>query len=552
MSFVQLLEQSDLGKAEREIKSEKALNRFQYLLNEDFPKKWLPFLYNFTSKRPWVFFDSEVILEMIQFLELDSERSANGIKAWENELSIVFNDFFNSSKVASSDYSLDSKSPRDNIVITNEVHPEYLWLCEHIFGNLVSLFWGINRKSSSPVKARFDLGNGERDLKKNKRDSFYNGFNDRVRNGIAHGEVHFRGDGIVYGKKDVPHEYKLDASQLLDTLDELRRTVNNLAIALVIFLGNNKKKLEDKYIFYLPSGLSNALFVAFSSREGFQIIGLVDSKFSLVGKQLQIYIKSIHRKRDILIYECLRIAKNLSDFITEEYDRYFYEIDTRDSISSSFGLNVKLFNQALLEDDIAYIPEVIDASLLWSDEGKWPARIKTYSYIFKQHFFQGINKFKKESNSDGPPYMVRSSEIISTEDDHRLKLKLLIDKSYNEDQIHCICQKVVRKYKYRPFFKKKDRLLKKPSSFRVPSYIWISAYYKDGPIRWLGKRGWLSGNIAFNAEWTSRDSNEPIYVKDHEIIKDNIRYQFKINEQAYEKVIKDVNDLIQNFQKKNN
>jgi hypothetical protein len=538
LSLTDILSQSDIGQPEREIKYNLSRARFSTFLNPDFPEEWLPYLSNFTQKAPWTFYDHELIKKIIDFLESDIERSAKAVEAWDNELSIVFNDFFNTSKVAKSDYSLNSMGPKDNVIISNEVHPEYLWLCEHIFGNLVCVYWGVNRKKSHSVKAKFDLGNGERDLKNSQRDFLYFGFNDRVRNGIAHGEVHFRGDGIVYGKKDVAHEYKIDASELLDSLDQLRRTSNNLAIALVLFLGRNKKELEKKSLFYLPSGLSNSIFTSFASREGFEIVGLVDSKLALVGNQLQIFIKSMHRKRDILIYECLRIAKNLNEFTLKDYDRYFYEIDTKDSVTSSLAVDVSKFNRCLENDNISGIPEAIETSLLWADEGKWVARLKSTSYIFKHHFILGLSTINKNLSFNKYPFIIRHSEVISTEFDHRLKLKIIIDQQYNNDQIHAICTKLVNKYRYLPLFKNGDRILKKKLSLRSPSYIWITAYYKDGPLRWLTKRGWLSGNIAFSAEWMVKSTLDPIYVKDHESITDNIRYQFKINESTYREALK--------------
>lgn len=547
MSLIDLLNKSDVGQPEREIKSNLAHARFSTFINTDFPIEWLPYLSKFSHDAPWTYFDQDILQKIIDFLESDIERSATAVKAWENELSIAFNDFFNISRVAKSDYSLNSMSPKDNVIISNEVHPEYLWLCEHIFGNLISFFWGINRKKGDSVRAKFDLGNGERDLKNSKKEFFYYGFNDRVRNGIAHGEVHFRGDGIVYGKIDVAHEYKIDAPELLDSLDELRRTSNNLAIGLVLFLGRNKKELEEKSLFYLPKGLSHSIFISFASREGFEIVGLVDSKLALIGRQLQIFIKSIHRKRDILIYECLRIAKNLNEFTLKEHNRYFYEIDTTDSVSSSLALDVGKFNQCLENNDISGIPEAIETSLLWADEGKWAARIKSTLYIFKHHFILGLNKFKNDLSFEKATFKLRHSEVISTEGDHRLKLKIILNQQYNKDQIHAICTKLINGYRYSPLFKNGDRILKKKPSLRFPSYIWIIAYYKDGPLRWLGKRGWLSGNIAFSAEWMAKNTFDPIFVKNHECIIDNIRYQFKINENEYNEALSNIKEVVKDI-----
>jgi hypothetical protein len=75
----------------------------------------------------------------------------------------------------------------------------------------------------------------------------------------------------------------------------------------------------------------------------------------------------------------------------------------------------------------------------------------------------------------------------------------------------------------------------------------MTAYYKDGPLRWLGKRGWLSGNMAFSAEWMKKNTFEPIYVKNHECITDNIRYQFKINEKEYNEALRSIDELVVEF-----
>ncbi|WP_408097705.1 hypothetical protein ACJVC5_01985 [Peredibacter sp. HCB2-198] len=520
---------------------------FKHFLSEETNSIWLFTLEKFATTAPWSYWDHEVIISALKILENDPKRTLDAIEAWHVELSIAFSELFNKVDITNSNESFDQNRPSDNLTISNQVHPEYLRLVEHLFGNLIPVFWGICRKKG--VKASFNLGQGEKFFQTNDLAHLYSGFDDRIRNGIAHGEVHFKGNGIVYGKTDTPYVHCISSNELLDKMDELRRVINGLAIAIIIFECRNERFIKEVGNFKWPIGVLNQVLRHRCGRLNLEIVGIIESSYSLAGEQLQVSIHTDLTSKETIILDIINISSKILALTHKKYDRFMFQIDTDDVLPSTVFITTDILKKYLEQDKpLDKCVDFLDLSMLWpSPSHKLVNKYKVYNYLIKSGWPKAAREIQLTFKKKNLP-KIREVKENHAGKDFRLDITITLDPgslSLEFDDAQAICEKVVAKYKYKLSLGKKINLLPSSRRPRFPKYIWIKIYRKNGPIRWLQRRGWDSGNLMYTAEWKSSSNLHSIAIKKPYKTVNSIAYQDRLDIEGYNQIKENLEKLIQ-------
>ena len=191
---------------------------------------------------------------------------------------------------ASKDEASTDFPTTDNLVrLVATHHPEYLRRSEHIFGNILSLYWGILKKKS--VGGVFDLRSALAVILSKGYSALASGYVDKIRNAIAHGEVVFTGSGIRYGAAGIGLE--LTASDFLNELDTLWSTCNSLMIAFICFI----RRSEGLSV--IPYRISVLFAGVAGGHEGFRIDNVVESDYARMGRHLHLSVTSSFRSKTV-------------------------------------------------------------------------------------------------------------------------------------------------------------------------------------------------------------------------------------------------------------
>ena len=121
------------------------------------------------------------------------------------------------------------------------------------------MYWSVLKKGD--VRGKYDLRGAVNLINQKGHHFLIEGYNDDIRNAVAHGEVVFRGlESIQYGP-DVAN-VNFASFQFLSVFDCLWRTSNNLAFALLLFIARNKDDLANTNEFILPPSIMAFLAAA--------------------------------------------------------------------------------------------------------------------------------------------------------------------------------------------------------------------------------------------------------------------------------------------------
>jgi hypothetical protein len=366
-----------LGAADAESKRKEGSALFGNYIPSSIDPLWLRVLSKFTNGIPLRYWDKETIEKALTALEKDNRRTLDALSAWKNRIGIGFDYLFRRATIEKSEENLSTSKAPDILALANEFHPEYLRRCEHIFTNLIILYWAISKKGS--VQGKFDITGASAILKNKGYELFMSGYNDKVRNGIAHGQVIFGSFDIQYGDSRFP--YKLQTDEFLYLFDTLWRTSNSLAIAILLFLARNHASIPVTNNF-LPTEIIALIAAAETERTGLSITGVIESEIRS-GQQLHILIKTVFRKRESVLLECAYIAIRLLDAGAVSYSRYIFEIDQGMKVDSMVPI---LPNKlaSLQNESYERFSEILDSPLIWTDESSFKNRSVQNSIIIQR------------------------------------------------------------------------------------------------------------------------------------------------------------------------
>lgn len=185
----------------------------------------------FFESQPFTYWSDPQVSVAKGVLDSDPHRSIEAINYWGRELGHAYEMLMLESPAARYDHELSSMRVRDIQLLSTVFLPEYLRLAEHVFKNLLCIYWSIKRKGG--VSAKFDLRGGTAMLKSNGLESLCDGFDEGVRNGIAHGQVTYQGQDVCFGIVD--RGMRISVHDVFYLYDRLLRSCTGLLLAVMLF-----------------------------------------------------------------------------------------------------------------------------------------------------------------------------------------------------------------------------------------------------------------------------------------------------------------------------
>jgi hypothetical protein len=533
------LEKEIIGAASAQIRSNIAIKRFSSFLPQLPNNDWGMVLSVFALKSPWTYWDSNVVDEALKILEIDVERTTKAFNFRSNDFGIAIDNLFRLSSALIYEESLDTDKSRELLRLATEFHPEYLRHNEHIFGNLLSIYWSVLKKKS--VEGKFDIRGAVALIKRENHQTILLGYNDNIRNAIAHGQVIFKGLGsIQYGDENA--NYSISSSEFLRTFDNLWRTCNSLTIAILLFMARNEEKIKDNGII-LPPSLISFIASAIVERKSLSVNGAIESETFLAGKQLHIFLKTSYLRREWILFECLRISALLLKHGANSYERFIFDIDQSGRVPSHVMVKANFLSNLLDTPNtpLEKMNEALDESpLLWFNESNFSHRIRSMKEIFSSIFKLHWNNLENQWEQQGLRVSNQSYRIIkiknqSTSGIRRLHVyAVLKNQDFKDDRnfIKRVIKKIIRQTS-RAIIRDDSDFSKKFSFSGFPTYVWVSLYQKDGTFRWVTSEGWLGGNLIAQGEKIFGYFKAPVFVPNPEEIWKGIRFRFSLDSPAY-------------------
>jgi len=529
----EFLAKDPLGTADAELKRLDGIEHFGNFLPENVNNIWPKTLSLFTRSAPLRYWSIQVLETALGVLEQDPTRTIKALSTWKGRIGVGFEYLFRPAPIELFEEGYSAPSGEDLVRLANEFHPEYLRRCEHIYTNLIVLYWAILKRHEAD--GVFDITRAVGRLKKTGHNMLLSGYDERVRNAIAHGEVVFRGLGIRYGPEVA--NYELLTYEFFERFDEIWRTANSLAIALIIFLARYHTRIGSPSIeFSLPTGIINLIAAAEVEREGLSIMGLVESNLPNGERQLHISLHTVFRRRIAVLLECSRLALSLLESGGSGYARYLFEIDHgRQRGSMAIILPERLAELLRTDAPFGRIGEIYDKSqLLWYDEGELSSFARSLRLSFVSNAKLAWKKYLSSLQEQGlfvasGRYRVKKVENASAGGIARINVLIVLcfpRDAQNRALMREIIYSAIRQMSRRWIQTNPSGLVRRFNWLSQPKYIWVSLYQFDGPTRWLGGGGWLGGNLLAQAEFIRNRKLSPILIKQPEEIWNGIRLRY--------------------------
>ncbi len=364
--------------------------RFSKWLPNDCANEWACILSKFVLNPPLTYWNEDIVDKALHLLEIDTQKTLDAIDCRYQEIDNGIDNLFRASTKKQFENSLDLNKASDILLLAHEIHPDYLFIVEHIFGNLIILYRSVARKKG--INGKFDLVGTVNILKDLGFDILLGGYDEKVRNAIAHGQVYFRGINIQYG--ELQYKYELAPFEFFERYDLLWQTCVSIAISLFIFLARNKATNKIK----LPISINRLLASSFVERNDFEIRDYMISELEKNGFQLHVLIATTNFSRGTIIKDCVHFAIGMYRLNEFAVKRILFDIEYSKKTLS--GLLIIDFQKLklLLDSSAPFerINEVIESNLLWYDEKIKPLRRRmilqniklSASYAYWKVYFQ--------------------------------------------------------------------------------------------------------------------------------------------------------------------
>lgn len=522
-----------LVEVERKLIADRVDDRLRHLLVDANAAQDYGVLQPFVEDAPWRYWGVTVVERALTLLEEDVGRTVSAIEERSAEISSGLDNLFRRSRVASMERTLDHHKARDLLLVSTDFHPEYLRWAEHAFGNLVRLYWSVAKKGG--VAGKFDLRGGTDQLRHRGHASLTDGYSDRVRNAITHGQTVFWGTDISYGQVT-----RLSASAFMAQFDSLCRTTNALALGLVLFWLRNRGHIHLTRS--IPLGLLGRLVAGAIERPGCRFLGVLESKTASGRAQLQSAVSLRSRSREEAMLVAFRVAGHLVGLGVERCERVVVEIDHGAPINSIVMIKFETLRELLKEDAaVERLEEALDGtSLLWFQEPWIRTRLRAWKNIIRA-VWRGqraiaIRDWQAAGLAKGKNrFRIRAMENVSVGGTARMTVLAVLRTPGDGDDketIRAVLEEIAR-WARRKRIRARDVVLEGGPSFRKrPSHVFIDLFKEDGTIRWLKSGGWESGNLVAVAErvWGKR---APVFVTNAQEEYHSVRIRYEMDKAAF-------------------
>lgn len=298
MTLRELLSTDPVARAEHEVAQAQVSARFGGRIPEGVPGlSFRPFV----EDAPWRYWGDRSADLALSLLERDVPRSITAVVARAGAIDRGIDGLFRHSARGPDEGSRNADSAGEVVTLATEWVPDYLRLTEHVFGNLLEPIWAALKKGG--IGGHFDLRGATTFMKSQGHDLLVSGFTEEIRNAIAHGKVRLTAFDIEFG--DVK-PVSLTRSAFLDGLDELGRTCNALAIALMLFIARHQADVVRSG--GVPRAVATQFAAAAIRRVNCRVAGSVESESPLAGRQLHVAVEMTERHRVHVLGQCARVA----------------------------------------------------------------------------------------------------------------------------------------------------------------------------------------------------------------------------------------------------
>jgi hypothetical protein len=446
-------------------------------------KKYILSIKDYITLRPQKLFNENVYHRYLNFLNTYITKESEFIVAYkeiEHDINIALKTLY---EVNNHDYH-EKLVPTDSIqvlsFIEKNIHYNYLNLTESVFHKFIKLIAIQERQKRSKPISGLDIYNCVEELAKSDFNFITSGYNNTMRNGIAHGWIVYKEREIKYkGKRGSPVEF--ETSKVIRMFDEMLDVCNGLCLALEVFYILNKEKFSHLDL-SIPKQLLIQELRAQTNAPRWQVIDCLESEIIGDKKQLNVFTKNSLRALDEVNYYTFRTAV-FAEYFAPGYDRYFFSLDSKFSFNGFGGYDGKILRTQRLKgnDDLVGYTGVLEGNLLYFKPNfelpRWLRKINTLASIFKSMYKITIHEhtnyyFKKR-------YEIRDVKA------HTRNFKIII----NDPSIHILLEepeeiinfiRTKQKKLINQTIRKSKATLKKPFVyFMGTEYIRITLYDRD-------------------------------------------------------------------------
>lgn len=410
---------------------EKEIKKKFPVLNGD-GKKYILSIKDYISLRPQKLFNEKVYYQYLDFLTIYIAKESKFVAAYkeiEHDINIAIKTLY---EINSHDYH-EKLIPTDSIqmlsFIEKNIHYNYLSLTESVFHKFVKLIAIEERQKRNKSISGLDVYNCVEELANSDFGFITSGYDNTMRNGIAHGWIVYKEREIRYkGKRGSPAIF--ETTKVIRMFDDMLDICNGLCLALKVFFITNKEKFSHLNL-SIPKQLLIQELRAQTNAPRWQVIDCLESEIMDNRKQLNVFTKNSLRSLEEVNYYAFRTAV-FAEYFAPGYDRYFFSLDSKFSFNGFGGYNGNILRTQRLNgnDDLKGYSGVLEGNLLYFKPNyelpRWLRKINTLASIFKSMysitFHEHTNYYFKKR------YEIRDIEA------HTRKFKVII----NDPSIHIL------------------------------------------------------------------------------------------------------------------
>jgi hypothetical protein len=426
----------------------------------------------------------EIVKEKEVFLKLYNN--------YHDDISIAFRSMYYINSLPIHDNEILRNSEYRIFYCENTIHPNLLKIIESVYSNLISILSAYLCVVRNKEWKSLDIFNRVEVLKTDSRFFYLTGYYDHtMRNAIAHGDVLYKSDSVVYKNRGETKE--LIIVDVLRLFDELIDICNGLCLgyrlfflANDVFLGDNKTALPiHVYLDELREEIE---------LPHWKLIDCLESQTVTNQRQLNIFVRNNFLDRSKVHFFVFHTAVLAEDYL-QGYGRYFISLDSKYSFPGFAAFNgVKLRDirlkksekleeyKGVLEDNLVFFYPVF----------KVPRICFTFSsflMVLKIQIRLGMLRFRK----DVTRYLVvvRNSKLFNF--GHRLNVESAIVLEQNEKfkvDIRSLIRREVRRIVRRTVkLSIRGARLLELRRFLPLDFVRIHVFSKDLRKRTLGSSG---------------------------------------------------------------
>ena len=533
----QMMEDSPFLHTENLIKKQIIESAFTQWVDETKFHEWFYSLYQFACQKPLSYFNPQIIDETLHILNSDFCLVIKAFSAFEAKITHAVLSNIRTGSSWENEELFSIEDPKNLVDFENIWHPEYIRYCEQIYNHIIQIpLFVIGQSHNGKKYNELTLTNRVQILSDNGYQCLTNGFNSTIRNALSHGHIQYGVMDITYidrQKTEIISSY--DFAEIFDNLVD---TCNSIIIGFIIFICNNRSKIENIGLHNIPLGLRYLIIDGFTQTKNFRLMSLVESKVNQNTKQINIYceIKSMVMAEQQ--YNAILLCWVVCKLGGKDYDRYVVSIDCGMPSTSLLILNgehlYKAFENNSLLGDCA--PKLIESSLMWYDNTGVFSRIRSFKYFAHSHLLLAKREIIKNFKNQGITFWGQNYKIVKIVNTSPRKLRRIqahiILKYENPlislDYLEKVLIHAIKKIR-RIHIRKKD-ISGEVGLPWTPEFITIRLYSHDQRIRKLESYNWQNKELMLIAEWSSNwRKTPPFFTKDTNYYIKGIR--IKLNNQ---------------------